>query len=324
MASELQDYKLVDSIVECQDAVARLFDEDEIAMDIEGVSLSRAGEVCIIQMYAPSTSQVYLFDIAALKQTAFEEGGLKKLLEHERIIKIFFDLRGDNDALFHLHGINVRCAYDLQILYDVKFAHPLDEKLVGLKHVMTEFFKKTRIITPQQTRQLEELKEQGRKLFVPGHGGSYEVWKQRPMEPSLLTYAAADVKFLFDMKRHWSVFQDDEDMTRELDRIVRTLSMERLERFVALSSGAALDQESKKYRDFELPEAFRTSDITVVILEVPPTKKGLVIGKKGATIKGINSSSGAIASFDDRSDNVIVRGKPSQVRSAVKQIKRML
>lgn len=43
------------------------FEETEVAIDIEGVELSRAGEVCLIQICGPSSDKVFLFDIHTLK-----------------------------------------------------------------------------------------------------------------------------------------------------------------------------------------------------------------------------------------------------------------
>jgi hypothetical protein len=50
------------------------------------------------------------------------------------------------------------------------------------------------------------LKDTGRRMFVPKLGGSYEVWRTRPMDATLLEYAAADVRYLHDMRDAWATF----------------------------------------------------------------------------------------------------------------------
>ena len=58
---------------------------------------------------------VVLVDVVRLKQTAFDEGGLKALLESEDVLAIF-DGRADGDALYHLHQTRLTNVYDLQVL----------------------------------------------------------------------------------------------------------------------------------------------------------------------------------------------------------------
>mmetsp|Transcript_120398 Transcript_120398/g.341111 ORF Transcript_120398/g.341111 Transcript_120398/m.341111 type:complete len:323 (-) Transcript_120398:163-1131(-) len=312
---------LVDTVTGCQEAVACLFQEAELAVDIEGVSLGRLGEDCIVQIYAPSADAVYLFDITVLGDRAYEEGGLRKLLEDDQILKIFFDVRSDSDALFHLHRVKARAIYDLQILYDVRFSSPVDRKLVGLKRAMQEYFAASKALSPREVREMEDIKDTGQALFAPSLGGSYEVWKLRPLARELVVYSAVDVKYLCQMKRYWGTFGGDADRSSALDDFVVRSSMERAERFVGLPDASALDQESKKCRDFEIPDGFNTSGKITESVPVPSSKRGLVIGRKGATIKAIEASSGARASFDDASGSCIVSGSSAQVAAAVREIR---
>ena len=47
---------------------------------------------------------------------AFDQGGLKELLESRRVRKIIYDGRADADALFHLFGVRLSNVYDVQVL----------------------------------------------------------------------------------------------------------------------------------------------------------------------------------------------------------------
>ena len=47
---------------------------------------------------------VKLFDIVTLGERAFEEGGLRRVLESKDITKVMYDPRADADALYHLHN----------------------------------------------------------------------------------------------------------------------------------------------------------------------------------------------------------------------------
>ena len=56
------------------------------------------------------------------------------------------------------------------------------------------------------------LQDEGRRLFSPDLGGSYDAWCRRPMDPLLMRYAAADVQFLHLMKDEWGPAIRDHDM----------------------------------------------------------------------------------------------------------------
>jgi exonuclease 3'-5' domain-containing protein 1 len=209
--------KIISVADDCHAAVECLFAEEEIAVDIEGVSLSREGEICLIQIYAPKSDTTYLFDIHVLGQSAFDEGGLKKLFEDDKITKIFFDLRADNDALHHLHGVKVKAIYDVQVLHEILFSFSADPKLTGLKTAMSNYFEESKVLSEDAKNDLEVLKNKVRALFAPELGGSYEVWKQRPMTQDIINYAAADVEYLAKMKDFWTSGINRE----ELDAFVR-------------------------------------------------------------------------------------------------------
>jgi len=310
------DTVLVDTVEKCQDAVANLLQEQNVAIDIEGINLGRDGEVCWIQMTGASSPAVYLFDIYALKENAFGEGRLRELLESEQVTKVFYDVRGDNDALYHLHGVEVHAAYDIQIMWHVRFQNSGDIYLQGLKHVLNAFLQKTQILSRAQLEAMADLKKQGPKSFVPEHEASYEAWKQRPMLPVLLQYAAVDVKYLLDMKELCT--PKDNDLAQQLDSVVKEMSATRLQGFVELPDEQALEHSTKKYRDFEIPEGFNDSGDVSQMVYVPSHVKGLLIGKGGATIKALHASTGARVSVIGNS--ALVVGQPEQVYFAVQQI----
>eukprot|EP00930_Biecheleria_cincta_P030460 TRINITY_DN21102_c0_g2_i2.p1 TRINITY_DN21102_c0_g2~~TRINITY_DN21102_c0_g2_i2.p1 ORF type:complete len:332 (-),score=69.35 TRINITY_DN21102_c0_g2_i2:115-1110(-) len=309
---------VVDTVQLCQAAVAELFREKEVAVDIEGVELGRRGEICLIQITGASSDIVYLFDIFVLRDKTFGEGGLKKLLETEEVAKLFFDVRADCDALHHIFGVNVCAAYDVQVLWHVRFQHPDDVYLQGLKKVQTKFLEQSKVLTPRSMRKIDSIKDAGQKMFVPELGGSYEVWKQRPFPPELLEYAAADVKFLLDMRSLWA--DDCVDESSRLDSTVKEISAKRLSEFVALPDGQALDFSQLKFRDFTIPHGFNTTGEMSEKVSVPPDKRGLVFGKRGATRQEIEAITGARVSLNDATSYALVIGQPEQVRKAVDRI----
>lgn len=107
-------------------------------------------------------------------------------------------------------------------------------------------------------------------------------------------------------------------MARSLDDEVRKVSARRLQHFVALPRHVALDRSQNKFRDFEIIPGLQTVRQHVEKVLVPSDKKGLLIGKKGATINFIQESSGARVSLDGNTATVV--GKAENVRAALRQI----
>ena len=173
-----------------------------IAVDFEGVDLCRRGELCLVQMSNGTTT--WLVDITTLGQAAFEEEGgkLRELLESKDVLKVGYDGRADADALRHLHQTGLAPLYDVQIAsckrQDADQGRR-DPFVHGLGKSMGRFLDGD----TQRAAELHRIKTKGLKLFAPEHGGSYEVWKERPLKPDLIKYAAADVALLLEMKTAW-------------------------------------------------------------------------------------------------------------------------
>jgi exonuclease 3'-5' domain-containing protein 1 len=73
--------------------VAELTKLEVIAVDCEGVNLSREGELCLVQI--GTESKVYLVDVLEHGRALFEEGGLRALLESTKVRKVLHDCRYD-------------------------------------------------------------------------------------------------------------------------------------------------------------------------------------------------------------------------------------
>mmetsp|Transcript_11791 Transcript_11791/g.15394 ORF Transcript_11791/g.15394 Transcript_11791/m.15394 type:complete len:272 (-) Transcript_11791:271-1086(-) len=201
---------LVDKIEGCRSAVEDIKRCKKVSVDLEGTNLCRAGTICLIQMRGLSqngNTPIYLFDIVALGKTAFEEGGLRSILENGWFEKIMFDCRGDADALFHLYGVRLYGVYDLQVLHTLMFSTHNDMYLKGLKKVLEDFFSST-ISDPYHLNsvlfELKQVKESGKVIFDPAKGGSVTVWENRPLPQTLRKYAALDVQFLGTVSETWN------------------------------------------------------------------------------------------------------------------------
>ena len=186
--------EIVDTEQRCRAVCAELLQDKALAVDIEGVNLCRHGEICIVQV-AKRTGPVFLFDVVALGKTAFSSG-LQEVLESDSVAKLLFDCRADADALHHLWQVTPRNVLDMQVLRD-KANGGLDSFVHGLAKVLKD------LLSPRKLEKAERVKAAGVALFAPEKGGSYDVWKKRPLPDVLQTYCAQDVQHLFAMKDKW-------------------------------------------------------------------------------------------------------------------------
>lgn len=191
---------LVDDVTAARRACDALTRCPRVAVDIEGIDLCRAGAVCLLQAATPEMT-TYVFDICALGRAAFDRGGLKELLENKTTEKIVYDGRADADALFHQFGVDLaKGRYcDVQYLYCQRHCDAGDPFLRGLGAAMSSAY----WLSAGERVRLERVKVAGKRLFAPEAGGSYEVWRQRPLSEALLAYAAADVVHLHEMAARW-------------------------------------------------------------------------------------------------------------------------
>jgi len=90
-------------------------------IDVEGCDLCRHGTVSLIQIHIPTIQMTFILDVFVLGADVFTASidpsiTLKSILESPEIIKCFFDVRNDSDALYNIYHISMTSVVDLQIL----------------------------------------------------------------------------------------------------------------------------------------------------------------------------------------------------------------
>ncbi|GFY68079.1 piRNA biogenesis protein EXD1 [Trichonephila inaurata madagascariensis] len=92
-------------------SVKHMKEQDSIGVSLEGPEISRSG---ILTWLCVSTSScTFLFDILTLGEEAFRRG-IKSVLEHSGIQKIFHDCRMASDCLYHQYGVLLDNVFDTQ------------------------------------------------------------------------------------------------------------------------------------------------------------------------------------------------------------------
>lgn len=180
----------IDNLPTCDETWLSLY------IDLEGNGLCRSGTLALFNVLVEPRRTVHIVDVTRLGNDAFVTEGadgrsLKSILESGSIIKVFFDIRNDSDALFSHHGISVAGIEDLQLL---ELASRRSSKRIV--HGLAKCIENDADISYQAKREWREIKNQGRRLFVPEHGGCYAVFDQRPLLEEIKQYCAQDLLLL--------------------------------------------------------------------------------------------------------------------------------
>ncbi|KAG6010185.1 hypothetical protein E4U21_007662 [Claviceps maximensis] len=179
--------------------------QPQIFMDLEGKNLSRAGNISLATIlihHTISHEQVFIVDIYTLQRVAFETQGscgknLKDILESPKIIKVFFDVRNDSDALFTHYGIKLQGVRDIQVMENATRRTAYARKRVaGLSKCVTWLLKDLQDGRQEEIMTWMNQKASGERLWNPVMGGSYKAFDTRPLPKQLVEYCAGDVQKL--------------------------------------------------------------------------------------------------------------------------------
>ncbi|XP_068699689.1 piRNA biogenesis protein EXD1-like [Montipora foliosa] len=201
------DYRLVDDEAGLEDAVPELKRNIEgkgpIAVDCEGLSLSRKGALTIITV--ATEDKAYIFDVLKLGKAVFS-GGLGEILEDKSCEKLMFDCREDSDALWHQFRVKLTGVLDLQLLeifHRRRSAaarsqswtkhNPRSQRTDEVESIYG--FRRCLELYVQDTEMIK-MKEKGAQAFK--HGDK-ETWKKRPLTTELLQYCVVDTMGMFKL-----------------------------------------------------------------------------------------------------------------------------
>lgn len=182
--------KFLSDLGNCDGQPPRLY------VDLEGNNLSRNGTLSLVTILLEPERDVYLVDVTTLGRDAFTTAGadgrtLKSVLESEDVVKVYFDIRNDSDALFGLYEIRVAGIEDLQLM-------ELASRNFSKRNVngLAKCIERDSTIPFVERRRWQVVKDNGKHLFDPQQGGSYAVFDQRPLSKDIKEYCIQDVTFM--------------------------------------------------------------------------------------------------------------------------------
>lgn len=169
----------------------------DLYVDLEGDDLCRHGTLSLVTIFVESRRSVHLIDITTLREQAFAASDsqgrtLRLILEADSIVKVFFDIRNDSDALFSHYGIRVQGIEDVQLMeLASRYAHSSKLRFNGL----AKCIESNPDLDPRERRGWSVVKDRGKRLFRTGKDG-YAIFDRRPLPAEVLEYCVQDVTFL--------------------------------------------------------------------------------------------------------------------------------
>ena len=150
---------------------------EHVAIDCEGVNLSRIGSLELISICFSLSKDVFLLDVGGKPDSTMVKA-LKDLLESSKVTKIIHDCKMDADALFHILGIKLQNIHDTSC-----FHHAIaGEQEKNLNHV---------------------LSYNGIRINAARDKSIYKTnpafWAARPITKKMVDWATSDVDKLFDL-----------------------------------------------------------------------------------------------------------------------------
>lgn len=91
-------------------------DQEVIALDSEGVDLSRSGNICIVQI--ATRRKCFLIDVLGKDKDDELITWLRTILASESVVKILHDARMDSDGLLHHLDIELSNVFDTSVYHE--------------------------------------------------------------------------------------------------------------------------------------------------------------------------------------------------------------
>jgi exonuclease 3'-5' domain-containing protein 1 len=165
--------------------------------DQEGRDESREGSLTHLQITFAHLNTTFIFPIKVLCPKVFNAVGstgvsLHQVLEDPEIVKVYFDIRNDSNAIFYHNGVHLKGVIDLQLM-ELVCRGPLDHtkwvNVKGLRYCVEQYPK----LQLEGYVKWMEAKQAG-TMWCAIHG--YEAFELSPIPEVLAEYAAQDAEIM--------------------------------------------------------------------------------------------------------------------------------
>lgn len=159
-----------------------------VSLDCEGINLGIKGELTLVEI-GTVRGEAFIFDVLTCP-SIITEGGLKTLLESDKVIKVIHDCRNDAVNLFLQFKILLRNVFDTQSAHALLQYQEHGKQVYKVKNISLNTL--CDIYNAPKNPMKDQLKNIYRR--------DQKYWSRRPLSRDMLLYAAADVLVLINQQ----------------------------------------------------------------------------------------------------------------------------
>lgn len=161
-------------------------DQTVISFDCEGINLGVRGQITMIQL-GTTRGEAFIFDVATCPDMV-PHGGIKQVLEAEKVIKVIHDCRNDSVNLYNQFQIMLRNVFDTQSAHAVLQFQDQGKQVYKVKNVSLN------TLCEMYNATVNPMKDQLKNVYRRDQ----KYWARRPLTRDMLLYAAGDVLILIN------------------------------------------------------------------------------------------------------------------------------
>ena len=206
MAGNAFDSQVIDDELTLNVAISDLKQSKQqnnslLAVDCEGVSLSRKGELTILSI--ATRNKAYIFDVFKIGEAIFSSG-LREILQDNSQEKLMFDCRQDSDALWHQFNVKLAGVLDLQLL-EIMYRRESSGSASKPSSYTKRSQKTDGVENVNGYRRCLELYVEDENFTKAKDEGSTRLrrdnntWKNRPLPETLIQYCFVDTMGMFKL-----------------------------------------------------------------------------------------------------------------------------
>ncbi|XP_055619863.1 uncharacterized protein LOC129764624 isoform X2 [Toxorhynchites rutilus septentrionalis] len=179
-------------------------DQAVVSFDCEGINLGVRGQITMIQL-GTTRGEAFIFDVATCPDMV-PHGGIKEVLESEKVIKVIHDCRNDSVNLYNQFQIMLRNVFDTQSAHAVLQFQDQGKQVYKVKNVSLN------TLCEMYNATINPMKDQLKNVYRRDQ----KYWARRPLTRDMLLYAAGDVLILINEQLYLNMATSIKPEFREL------------------------------------------------------------------------------------------------------------
>ncbi|KAK7476811.1 hypothetical protein BaRGS_00031972 [Batillaria attramentaria] len=171
---------VVNDVQESLRVVRKLESEPALAVSAEGVNMGRTGPLTLL-LIGTEAGHVYIFDVKEAPDMV-SDGGLKRLLESESVVKVMHSGKNHGGALYSQYEVKLSGVFDTQV------AQMVLDKAGGRRFPSRlKFVDVVNMHCPERAADLGHDTHTKIKFIISKKKGEY--WAQRPLTQEMVQFA---------------------------------------------------------------------------------------------------------------------------------------